>query len=131
MKKPQHNITRNIMPVRVLANDTYSESLELWKNNDPDVYKNRFIQAAERIRKFTYKTPETAVETAFDILREVTQTASTKWSIVFDIKNFAIHYRTFSNPNIRYLDTKSFDFSCKTPVQVLDINGAKLGDIGN
>ncbi len=119
------------IPVKVLANDTYAESMQIWKNNDGIVYRNRFVQAATRIQNFKYQSLGTAIETTFDILDEVSQGMYTKWSVVFDIKNSTIHYRTFSNPSIRYLDLKKIDFSCRTPTQVLDINGVKAGDITN
>ena len=119
------------MPVRVLANDPYAESLEIWKNSTGAYYGNRFVKAANRGQKFKYQTLDTAVETAFDILHEISQSASTKWSIIFDIENLVIHYRTYSNPNIRYLNIASVDFSCKTPAQVLDINKGKTGNIKN
>ena len=74
------------------------------------------------------------IDYAFDILNEVAQgtveeidgvsirsMAGTEWSIVYDIKNLRVYFRTFDNKKIRYIDMSSFDFSCKTPVKVLDI----------
>ncbi len=117
------------LPVRTLANDTYSESLELWEKYGKLIYNNRFIQAANSVQKFNFQTLDAALETSFDILHTVSQTASTQWSIVFDIKNSMIYYRTRSNPRIRHLDLKKFDFSCKTPIRLLDINDSEAGNI--
>jgi penicillin V acylase-like amidase (Ntn superfamily) len=51
------------------------------------------------------------------------------WSIVYDVNNRHIYFRTFDNQKIRKIDTASFDFSCRTPVKVLDINAGLEGDV--
>jgi choloylglycine hydrolase len=124
------------LPVKALTNSTYAESIEYWKkgqapNFDPFSSLGRFITAADMVKAYDSKAP---IDYAFDILNEVAQgtveeidgvsirsMAGTEWSIVYDIKNLRVYFRTFDNKKIRYVDMSSFDFSCKTPVKVLDI----------
>ena len=43
--------------------------------------------------------------------------------------DLSIHFRTLENPRVRYFSLKSFDFSCATPVKVLDVTADLSGDI--
>jgi penicillin V acylase-like amidase (Ntn superfamily) len=131
--------TKETMPVKVITNTyTYAESIEYVKKHDgfggrlpipvgPDSL-HRFVRAANMMKKYDPDTSKSAVDYAFDILFNVKQ-YSTLWNIVYDIKNYRIYFRTSVNYHIRYLDLKSFDFSCATPVKVLDINTSLSGDV--
>lgn len=46
----------------------------------------------------------------------------TKWSIVYDLPARRIHWRTLGNLSLRHVDLSAFDFSCSSPVKVLDID---------
>ena len=127
------------MPVKALTNSTYEESIEYWKKGqvpsfDPFISLWRFNTSAEMIKAYDPKTSGALIDYAFDVLNKVAQgsveeidgvsvrsLAGTEWSIVYDIKNLRVYFRTFDNKKIRYVDMSSFDFSCKTPVKVLDI----------
>jgi len=115
--------------VRALSNEVYADSVESWKQSDGTNPPNRFVIAGHLMNKFNQIDQATSLKEAFEILNKISQGNSTKWSIVYDIINSRISYRTHSNRSIRYLDLKRFDFSCKTPVQVLDINRIKIGDV--
>lgn len=78
----------------------------------------RFGRAAAML--INYKKQNPAVDYAFDILKEVSQ-PETKYSIVFDVINAKIYFHTKDNQNIRILNMKDFDYSCKTPVLGVDI----------
>ncbi len=121
--------TGSQLPVRALANDPYAASLSLWKHSKGISYNNRFVLAANDVRQFKHKTLALSVDKAFSILDKVSQGNYTKWRIVYDILNLKIVFQTQSNPGIRALDMNKIDFSCKTPVQVLDINSVKAGDV--
>jgi len=45
------------------------------------------------------------------------------------LRNLRVNYHTIDNSQIRYIDLNSFNFSCKTPVKLLDINAALSGDV--
>ena len=55
----------------------------------------------------------------------------TLWSIVYDIPNRTIHFKTQKNDKLRYVNLASCDFSCTTPVKVLDVNADLSGDVSN
>jgi choloylglycine hydrolase len=128
--------TNKTMPVKVLTNITYKELMEFWEEdkqpaNDLAFSVERFATAATLLERYNAKTSQSAVDYAFDILKKVQAMGpiATVWSIVYDIKNFRIHFRTLENQEIRYIDIKHFDFSCKTPVKVFDIQSAQSGDV--
>ena len=91
-----------------------------------------------------YDLKTSAVDYAFDILKNVSvgtieevdgmqikSMITTEWSIVHDIKNLRIYFRTFNNQKIRCINFNSLDFSCKTPVKALDIQKDLFGDISD
>ena len=88
----------------------------------------RFILAARGVKSWNPEAAGNAIDYAFSILDRVA-VGRTVFRIVYDPKKGRIHYRTKANPHIRYLDCKAFDYSCRTPVQVLPISDGKEGEI--
>lgn len=134
----------NDLPVKALSNNTYNKSINEWRSTQSlKNYENiiltkgssiaRFIIAADRIQEFKPTNSKTAVKIAFDILDKVsgqkTSGSPTRWSIVYDTKNLQIYFRTTVNPKIRLINLQKLDFSCKTPVWMIDINEPLEGDI--
>jgi len=131
------------MPAKVLTNSTYEESTAFlyehigWGGDlqipQSDSSLDRFVRAADMVKNYDPGTSESAVDYAFDILADVSQSVfvHTQWSIAYDIKILRIYFHTLENEKIRYIDLSSFDFSCRTPVKVLDINEDLSGDISN
>jgi choloylglycine hydrolase len=143
--KMVHHTGENL-PVRVLANSRYEESVAEWNGyrkqkasgaavsiGDPLVL--RFVLAAERTKEFKPTDSRAAVEYAFDTLAEVSgqkvHGSPTHWSIVFDAKNLRVSFRTARHPEIRYIDFQDLDFSCGTPVKMLDIHEKFAGDLAD
>ncbi len=141
--------TKGTMPAKALANITYKESLDFWQKGKLPSFNigdsaQRFATAANMIKKFNAKTQKPAVDYAFEILENVAigtiedtdgvpaiSPMATEWSVVYDIKNLRVYFRTFENKKIRYINISSFDFSCKTPVKVLDIQEDLSGDVAS
>jgi len=137
--------TGGSLPHRVLTNNTYDLSLGFLKQNklpEPDMYRSieRFIRAAGMVDEYKPGVPESPVDYAFDILKAVSwsvdrewqgtpYTSNTRWSIVYDQHNMKLYFRTHGNPEIRSIDMQAFDFTCATPVQVLDITANLSGDV--
>ena len=137
--------TKDTLPVKTLANSTYEESINYWKKkkvppNEPYLSLWRFIKSADMVKAYDLKT--SAVDYAFDILKNVSMGTveevdgmqiksmiTTEWSIVHDIKNLRVYFRTFDNKKIRYIDLGLLDFSCNTPVMILDIQADLNGDV--
>jgi choloylglycine hydrolase len=122
------------MLVKVLTNSTYSECIEYYKQGkipELDIYRSveRFIKAAAIVKNYDPKGSTSAVDYAFDVLKKVKNPERTQWSIVYDIQNFYVYFRTLTKQKIRYFDLNSFDFSCATPVKVLDINADLSGNV--
>jgi choloylglycine hydrolase len=134
------------MPVKVLANSTYDQSVANFRwfrflslfspipiPDDQRPSLLRFAIAADRVKKYKPQRSGPAVNYAFNILEEVTirTTGRALWSTVYDIANKKIYFRSFNNAKIRQFDISTFDFSCTTPVQALDVNAALSGDVTN
>lgn len=123
------------MPVRALSNSPYADSLSYWKARKLPAVDNlmsvaRFTRAADATNSFDAKAVKAPTDHAFDVLKQVTQGDKTQWSIVYDINNLRVSYRTAANPKTRTLDLKEADFSCKNPVKITDIHNGS-GDISN
>lgn len=119
--------TKETMPIKVLTNTPYADSIKFWKEDKPpqlDINQSveRFIRAADMVEKYDIKMAKSPIDYAFDILKKVEHVSfKTQWSIVYDIADLSIYFRTDENQQIRYLKLKSLDFSCATPVEILDI----------
>ena len=131
--------TKDAMPFKVLTNSTYEDSVEFYRTHEESVKefpmpigsasRYRFIRAASMIEKFKADPSKSMVNYAFDILSNVSEGLLTKWSIVYDLKDFRIYFQTYTNPKRRYFDFNSFDFSCSAPVTILDINADLKDDV--
>lgn len=129
--------TNERLPVKTLTNSTYADSLSLWRKEElPESDKNssieRFIRSANMVKGYDPHATDKPVEYAFNILKNVEQDSyKTQWSIVYDIAALKIHFRTYGNQTIRSFGLKSFDFTCSTPVKVMDMDIDVSGDIAD
>lgn len=110
----------------VLANTTYDVSLarkaSLAAAAAPAAGSapfDRFAIAAGMVEAFKPGSGP-ALDQAFAILKSVSQ-CGTQWSIVYDLKNKAIHYHTRANDSMRHLFLDRFDFSCAAGKLFIDI----------
>jgi len=122
------------MPVKVLTNETYDICVEYWEKHevptpDPAAKVQRFFTAAQMLEDYDPETSGPAVDYTFNILSNLKWFAPTQWSIAYDVQHSRISFHTLDNEDIRYFDMNSFDFSCLTPVKVLDIQEDLSGDI--
>jgi len=126
--------TKGRMPVKTLTNSIYTESISFWDNDKVPQYDKhrsveRFIRAANMVKNYEPKTIKTPIDFAFNILESVAHDSYTQWRIVYDLKNLRVYFRTLENQSVSYFSLKSFDFSCATPVKVLDVNTVLSGDV--
>ena len=133
------------MPVKTLTNTKYSEAAKYWKDeylppSDPFFSTSRFVKSANMLKNYDTQTSTDPIDYAFDILEAAEWTLrkdmggqkvqfDTQLSMVFDLRNLRIYFRTFKNKNIRNITVSSLNFSCKTPVQVLDVHEDLSGDV--
>ncbi|HEV2845554.1 MAG TPA: linear amide C-N hydrolase [Thermoanaerobaculia bacterium] len=111
------------LPMRVLTNDTYRNSLSYLQRNPTGANGPgslaRFGRAAARVGAYTGGEP---VAYAFETLAQVAQGDYTQWSIVYDLPAGRVHWRTQKNPRVRSVALADFNFSCGAPVKILDIH---------
>ncbi|MCP4694744.1 MAG: hypothetical protein GY859_42340, partial [Desulfobacterales bacterium] len=122
------------MPVMVLANTTYTESVKRWKadadaRNGGSDSVSRFIRAADMVSAHDAGISRPPVDYAFDILSRVASRTRTQWRIVYEQTNGRIHFTTRTNKKMRRVDLRRFDFSCGAPAGVLDVNEGPAGDV--
>jgi len=131
------------LPAPVLTNSTYDESIEFHRAFDSlDMSqkivrtsldsRDRFSEIARRLMDYKSAQIMPALDYAFDILASVSAGLygrhCTAWTIVYDINNLRIYFKTFENRNIRIINMSDFEFGCSTPVMVLDMNRDLKGD---
>jgi penicillin V acylase-like amidase (Ntn superfamily) len=137
------------LPVKVLTNTTYAEALRFLKTGNrpkddrPGLTMKRFLKVNDMISKYNFQESGSVIDYAFIILQSVPPVeyeiidgvkiasgfGDTQWSVVFDLQNLHIYFRTIRNRNIREINLKSFDYSCNRPAKVLDVNADLSGDV--
>jgi penicillin V acylase-like amidase (Ntn superfamily) len=116
----------------VLTNETYDKSLDAMKRGATGGNNShqRFTTACAMLQDYRENgSNKPASDVAFNMLSAVSQGDFTKWSIVYDIKKSIISFRTFAAPGIKIIDFSSFNFDCKNPSVMLDMNSADVGNI--
>jgi choloylglycine hydrolase len=118
----------------VLTNNTYDESVKSVKNSSSNGNNSleRFGEACKMIQQLNAgKTYNPLNDYAFDILGKVSQGDFTKWSIVYDITNKTIQFRTNRFKQIKTLSFSGFDLNCTSTAKVWDMNQGGNGSINN
>lgn len=128
------------LPFPVLTNDMYAASVEQTKaavttgaggsqsftNNSID----RFAKACNMVNQFQVSSISTAlIDYSFNILDKVAQGSHTKWSIVYDITNKKIYFKTLGFSQGKNIAFSAFDFACHSPSKAWDMNQAGTGNV--
>lgn len=126
------------LPLKALTNDTYESCLDFLKRSGSDDTKPSFKQAGDSLQRFVWaakgtqawnaKTSGDPVAYAFQVL-DTANLSNSKFRIVYDIKAGRIYFRTKSTPEVRSINFRQFDFSCGTPVKILDMLADLKGDV--
>ena len=128
----------NELPFPVLTNSTYAASAESANNFlkqkkgvfPGDNSLDRFVKACSMIKQINETNITMPVtDYAFSILDTVSQGSYTVWSIVYDISNKQILFKTASHRNIKTIDFSGFNFSCASPSKIFNMNQEGKGDI--
>ncbi len=120
------------LPIKALTNSVYSQCISelnegnLEKSNNS---KKRFAKMQKMLTNYQADSNITPVSYSFEILDEVSAGRYTRWSIVFDIKNGIIYFKTYKNKNEREININNFDYSCETPVLMMDVHLKQKGDV--
>ena len=118
----------------VLTNNTYDESVRSVKNSSSNGNNSleRFGQACKMIQQLNANNiAKPLTDHAFDILGEVAQGDFTKWSIVYDITNKTIQFKTNRFKQIKSISFSAFDFNCFATAKVWDMNQKASGSVNN
>lgn len=124
----------NELSVPVLTNNRYDESVRAYKNSGTNGNNSleRFEQACNMVRQFTSGQSDLpATDHAFNILAEVSQGDFTKWSIVYDLSNKSIQFRTARFKQIKTVNFSSFDFNCNADAKAWDMNQPQKGNVAH
>ncbi|MCU0302808.1 MAG: linear amide C-N hydrolase [Thermoanaerobaculales bacterium] len=126
------------LPLAVLTNDTYRDSLDflnrtLGYGGEPVKPEGtgslaRFARAANGAYAARSKASERPVDDAFAVLADVAQPERTRWSIVYELQEKRVSFRTATNPRTRTLAMASLDLDCTAAPLVLDLGGTGEGD---
>lgn len=124
------------LPFPVLTNSIYRKSVSevgngLKRNRVPEGNSlERFSNACRMITHLQEMKGEMPViDYAFTILNDVGQGDYTKWSIVYDISNKKILFKTNTFKDIKTIAFSGFDFSCNNTSRMLDMNQPGKGDV--
>jgi penicillin V acylase-like amidase (Ntn superfamily) len=120
------------LPMPVLTNDTYTRSITSLSNGAAQGNNSleRFSTACNMIQQYKSESSgKSLVDESFAILNRVAQGNYTKWSIVYDISNKQVWFKTEKYKQLRSINFSSFDFSCTVPSKLINMNGREQGDI--
>jgi len=128
------------LPVPVLTNSRYDESVQNLRQYQgfggglaiptSSASLARFVRLADWLRGYQPGS-DSAVDFAFDALFSVSQ-SSTQWTIVFDVANRQIHFKTAETPVTRVVRLDAFDYSCISfRWKFIDIDFNQEGDVSS
>jgi hypothetical protein len=64
------------------------------------------------------------IDYGFNILNEVGSPSRTQWSVIYDIKNKNIYFKSIQNKQSRTISMNDFNFSCRNNIRLLDIQNS-------
>lgn len=123
------------LPFPVLTNNTYEESIQQTKETTTnhafaDNSIERFAKACAMVQQFQQKEMNLpATDYAFSILNKVSQGNFIKWSIVYDITNKKILFKSDGYAAIKSVRFSSFDLNCTASSKMYNINQNNKGDV--
>jgi choloylglycine hydrolase len=132
------------LPLAVLANTSYATSSKLVMGAESE-YDNdktpasqsysdnsvrRFASACSMVKKYEEQNiNKPIVDYSFEILDKVNQPEFTKWSIVYDINNKLVYFKSASYPEIKSIAFADVDLSCGGKAVSFNMNQASSGNI--
>lgn len=129
----------NDLPVPVLTNTDYATSSKMLKESQQNSDKvaafndnsvQRFANACSMVQQYQANgSNQPIIEFSFDVLKKVSNDDFTKWSIVYDLSNKKIFFKSKSSPQIKWLTYADVDFSCQSAPIVLNMNQSLEGNV--
>lgn len=120
-----HALQGEDLPFSVLANESYAESIHKYRKG----IDNRFTKTVNLV-KSTDNTQINLIDYSFSILDSVAVNAS--WSIVYDIKNMHIYFKTETKPQIKEFSFYKFNYDNQISTAFcFDLRSNDNGDISD
>jgi choloylglycine hydrolase len=124
------------MPVKAMSNMRYERALYAYEHggtrwwwSNPGRSAERFSMCQQRANGFDAANDTSAVDYAMGTLVHHVAAPHTRWSIVFDIPQRGIHYRTDQSPTYKSVSFDAVDFSCEAGTRMLNVNTPREGDV--
>lgn len=127
------------LPLAALTNSTYNESLEylnrtLGYGGAPVTPEGpgslpryaRAANGAHAVRSNPSERPP--IDETFAVLADVAQPESTQWSIVYELQEGRVHFKTSGNHKTRIVDLSELDLDCTAKSLTLDLMAEGSGD---
>lgn len=119
------------LPVQALTNSLYANCVGSLKSGklpepDTDYSLSRFKKTSAMLRGTEVQGTE-VIDLAFEILKKIED--STQWTIVYDLTNLTVFFRTLGKSNVRHFSLTGLNFSCARPVAMLDIQADISGNV--
>lgn len=116
---------------QVLTNSNYLSSLDYYQKSKENIdFESR--ESADRFCQLTSKASTVEGKTVngmFSILDQSSEEKDnykTYWSIVYDLPNTTVYYKTHDSPNVKKIDLRTVNFSFAPSTFGIDINNKKL-----
>lgn len=122
----------------IMGNDSYPNSLvEIGKyqgyggnlkipENSTGPNCGNFIIASDYVKR--YNNQQNLIDYSFNILSQSSEQRRTQWSVVFDIMNGDIHFKSLTSKRIKTISLFDFSYDCNTKVKLIDISAKATTD---
>jgi choloylglycine hydrolase len=80
--------------------------------------------ANSKIIEYKKNKQNNPFEYGFEILEMVGSPERTQWSVIYDIKNMKIYFKSLSNKEIRSINFYDFNYDCSNAISVLEIQAS-------
>jgi hypothetical protein len=84
------------------------------------IHSSYLVPLCVQVKNYDSKKSN-AIDYGFKILSEIGSLTSNQWSVIYDINNKKIYFKSSLNKETRTLVMNDFNFSCKNPIKMLDI----------
>jgi|WetSurSiteA1Bulk_404760.scaffolds.fasta_scaffold03492_2 penicillin V acylase-like amidase (Ntn superfamily) len=125
------------MPVPALFNESYAREMEvasyfqgfggLYAPDLNDKKVPRFVKTAVMLSD--YDPARDAVEYGLKMLGQIKVNEVPDWSVLVDIRERDVYFKTAQNPELKKFSVTGFDFSNSTPPLVLEMDHKQGGDV--
>lgn len=118
-------VNRNIEKHQVITNEIFKDSKDYFSNVKNIDVNSRNAFDRYSILKSNLNVDELRVNDAFsklDLVRENRPNYKTFWSIVYDIDNLEIHFKSFENENVKKISLSELNFDQNSAITFSPIN---------